>query len=172
MEPRVRIIGIGSPYGDDRAGWEAVERLRDSPLVADALPGAVGVSRCDTPANLLLEDYGASEALIVVDAICSGVTPGTVRRLGGSEVGHLRAPWSTHGFDVGGALALGQTMHALPPKIVLYGIEMHPEFTSGEMSAPVADALDHLVGCVESELLELLRLPTDHPRTTRARPSV
>ncbi len=155
---RIFVVGIGSPFGDDRAGWVAADMLSASPTVTRA-PGAVYVSHCETPASLLLQDYGAAEALVVIDAVTSGAPPGTVQRLCGAELGRTSAPLSSHGLHIADALALGQAMHALPPQVLLYGVEMESEERSETLSESVAQALPALVRRIEDDLTDLLRTP-------------
>ncbi len=158
VSARVVIVGVGSPFGDDRAGWVAADMLSESPAVTRA-PGAVHVAHCETPATLLLQDYGAAEALVVIDAVASGAPPGTVQRLSGAELGQTVAPWSSHGLRIVDALALGQAMHALPPQVLLYGVELESEERGEALSESVARALPVLVRRVEDDLVDLLRAP-------------
>jgi hydrogenase maturation protease len=161
---RVFIVGVGSPFGDDRAGWVAADMLSASPLVT-RWAGAVHVSHCDTPASLLLQDYGAADALVVIDAVASGAPPGTVQRLCGAELGHAGAPWSSHGLHIADVLALGQAMHALPPQVLLYGVELESEERGEALSESVARALPALVRRIEDDLVGLLR--TRAPEVTK-----
>ena len=60
---RTLVVGIGSPHGDDQAGWLVVERLRD------LLPkSSAEFHVAQSPTDLLnwLEDH---ETLFLVDAI-------------------------------------------------------------------------------------------------------
>lgn len=38
---RVCVIGIGSPFGDDRIGWAAIEALKASGILKQFPPGSV-----------------------------------------------------------------------------------------------------------------------------------
>ena len=42
---RVRVIGVGSPAGDDRVGWLVVEALRESPALSAALADGRQIGR-------------------------------------------------------------------------------------------------------------------------------
>lgn len=159
-QARVHIVGVGSPFGDDRAGWMATELLRASPFVGEEQAGVVEVSCCETPASLLAQDYGDAEALVVVDAIRSGASPGTIRRLSAAELGQIEAPWSSHGLHIAEALALGQAMHALPAQVLLFGIELESADTSETLSESVSQALPALVQRIEHEVASLLHLPS------------
>ena len=62
----VRVVGVGSPHGDDRVGWRLVEDLAES-----AGPGVEAVAVAQ-PLGLLDHLDGCS-ALIVVDACRAGL---------------------------------------------------------------------------------------------------
>jgi hydrogenase maturation protease len=116
---QVRILGIGSPSGDDQAGW----------LVADAL-SAMGVDACidrlDRPgANLipLLED---TTWAILIDAMQSGSPIGDIRRFGTETWPAYSQGLSSHGLGVIDALSLARELGSLPSRIDLYGIEIGP----------------------------------------------
>ena len=50
---RIRIIGIGSPAGEDQAGWWVVDALRGSGAL-DQLPYAVDTVSLDRPGARLV----------------------------------------------------------------------------------------------------------------------
>ena len=65
MPRGIRVVGVGSPHGDDRVGWRLVEDLAES---AGAGVEAVAVTQ---PLGLLDHLDGCS-VLIVVDACRAG----------------------------------------------------------------------------------------------------
>src|SRR3990172_75024 len=73
--PRVLVIGVGNPYRrDDAAGRETVRRLRDR------APHVIATLEHDGEGTSLMEAWQGADLVIVVDAVSSGVAPGTVRR--------------------------------------------------------------------------------------------
>ena len=68
----IRIIGIGSPFGDDAVGLEVARMLagRRRELRSDRVPIAQVTALVD-----LLE---GAEAVILIDAVRSGALPGTI----------------------------------------------------------------------------------------------
>ena len=71
----IRIVGIGSPFGDDQAGWRVIELLRgrlddDVELVALDRPGAALVSWME-----------GSDRFILVDAVNPRGSPGRISRI-------------------------------------------------------------------------------------------
>jgi hydrogenase maturation protease len=134
----VRVVALGSPHGDDRAGWEVAERLRQQ------RPPGVEVAIVTEPLRLV-EQLGGCACLVVVDACRSGGVPGTVVRLCWPDdrlAGGARA--STHGFGVADALALANALGRLPPRVVLIGIDVGDCEPGAELSAAVQAALPEL----------------------------
>ena len=78
MSP-VRILGIGSPFGDDRVGWEVVERLRTGGYLAPFPAGAIAAECCDRAGAGLVAHLAGADFAILVDAMRSGAAP--ARRL-------------------------------------------------------------------------------------------
>jgi hydrogenase maturation protease len=171
----VRVVGIGSPHGDDRAGWLVAERLATE---AGWNPSTVvEVTSAGDPLRLvgLLE---GCRRLIVVDACRSGRPAGTVVRTTWGEVkrGLAGAPGgdagpSSHGLGVAEALGLAEALGRVPdPDAVgLVGIEVGDEpgddaggFTPvSEPSAAVRDAIPAACRLVR-ELIENTEEPGDH----------
>ncbi len=112
----VRIIGIGSPFGADRAGWLAVARL----AARNDWPRPVEWRTLDRPGTALLDHLSGADHVILIDALLDGGA-GTVRRLQPSELKRT-APLSSHGAGVAETLDLGRTLGLLPPRLDILGI--------------------------------------------------
>jgi hydrogenase maturation protease len=116
---RVHILGIGSPLGDDQAGW----------LVADAL-SAMGVDACidklDRPGVNLIPLLEDATWAILIDAMQSGSPNGDIRRFGTETWPAYSHGLSSHGLGVIDALSLARELGGLPSRIDLYGIEIGP----------------------------------------------
>lgn len=119
---RVRIIGIGSPCGDDRIGWDAIEALQASGLLGQYPAGTVEACCCDRP-GALLAWFQDVEAAILIDAMRSGAPPGTVQKLAVHALAPVQDPVSSHGISVAEQIALGRVLGLLPPTLLVYGIE-------------------------------------------------
>lgn len=122
---QARIIGVGSPFGDDQIGWDAVEALLADGLIERYPPRSVEACCCGNPVELLMLSKDA-QAVFIIDAMKSGAEVGTVRRFGPNQLESNQTFISTHGVSVAEAVALGQTLNLLPATLVLYGIEIHP----------------------------------------------
>ncbi|MEQ6342016.1 MAG: hydrogenase maturation protease [Gammaproteobacteria bacterium] len=149
----IRIIGIGSPFGDDRLGWEAAEAVRRSGLLGHFPQGLVSVQCCDRPASGLLMLMEGASHVILIDAMRSGAVPGTVRRLQDEEIEMEAALLSSHGFGVAESLALGRTLGMLPARLVLYGVEVCNLDQCDTLAPETVGALPMLVERIKEELL-------------------
>jgi hydrogenase maturation protease len=140
-----RVLALGSPHGDDQAGWRIVERLaREAPDIE-----AVALK---VPADLL-ERVQDCTTLIVVDACRSGAEPGTIFRAawpGGWPDGW--AGLSSHGLGVAETLALAGALGRLPQRVVLLGVEIQQCSPGVGLSQPVQAALPELYRRVLAEV--------------------
>jgi hydrogenase maturation protease len=71
----IRIIGIGSPFGDDAAGLEVARILAQAPQ-----PNCE-VIVADRPGANLLELLRGTDSAILIDAVRSEGSPGTLHEL-------------------------------------------------------------------------------------------
>jgi hydrogenase maturation protease len=113
-----RILGLGSPFGDDRAGW-AVAQI----LAGWHWQSRVAIECLDRPGVGLLERFGKSDCVIVIDAVRSGALPGSVLRIEPAGIAAGAAECSSHAFGVAGAVALARALDALPARLAVFGIE-------------------------------------------------
>jgi hydrogenase maturation protease len=141
----VKVLGLGSPHGDDQAGWKLVAFLNER------LPAVAAVALSE-PLGLLDHLEGCAH-LVLVDACQSGATPGTVLRLTWPDP-RLDAPGgtSTHGLGVGSALALARTLRRLPPRVVLISVEVESCEPGADLSPAVRAALPELFRQVLAEV--------------------
>jgi hydrogenase maturation protease len=112
------VAGVGSPFGDDQAGWRLIEMLERRANVPARL------IRIDE-ATKLLDTLDSCHKLIIVDA-CRGVgTLGAITRLKWPDPRIIkRHGHSTHGVGVSDALRLAEQLGRLPSEVVIYGIEV------------------------------------------------
>lgn len=140
----VLIAGVGSELsGDDAAGLLVARRLRES------LSGLADVCVVETSDLAgLITRWREFATVVIVDAMRSGRAPGTVLRMDVDELGN--APTcrftSTHGFGVLDAIELARQLGALPPNLIVYGIEASPSPAkqSRELSTAIEDIASEL----------------------------
>lgn len=135
---RTLVIGLGNPLlRDDGVGLHVVAALRQRPLAED-------VDCADeTHGGLrLMERMIGYDRVLVVDAMTTGVEPGTVRQVS-FETHATRHSASAHDVDLPTALRVGRESGApLPPdaRVVLIGIEAEDVETFGEEMTPAVAA--------------------------------
>jgi hydrogenase maturation protease len=140
------IVGVGSPAGDDQAGWKAVE------LLGPRLPAGARACALREPTHLL-DVLEGCERLILIDAVLSGRAPGAVCRLVWPcpEVEALFGA-SSHGLGLGAVLALADRLGRLPARVVLFGVEGQVWGPDEGVSPAVTAALPGLCEQLEREL--------------------
>lgn len=149
---RILIAGMGNLLrGDDGFGVRVVERLSRMSLPAGTETyeaGGAGVAL----AQKLSEGF---DACILIDATERRGVPGTLYRLTPCISGAPREI-GMHDLDPSRVLALARAMGALPSEILLIGCEpAQTEELCGELSAPVAAAVEHAVATILREVARL-----------------
>ena len=132
------ILGCGNPdRSDDAAGILVARRLRELGIPAEEFGG---------DASGLIDAWSGWADVIVVDAMKSGASPGTIRtwdaRTSAFPAGQFRC--STHAFGVAEAIELARAIDRLPRKLVVVGIEGIRFEWGGLPSAEVADAVERI----------------------------
>ena len=147
---RVMVIGVGNALcHDDGAGLAVARRLRARGAAA---PIAVREHEGETLA--LLDVWAGSDAVVLVDAIRSGATPGTIHRFDASEEplpSELRGSSSTHAVGLGEAIELGRSLQRLPRRVLVLGVEGRRFDAGVGLSAEVEAGVDGLADFVLSE---------------------
>lgn len=117
----VTVLGVGSPQGADRLGWDVLELLRGA--LAGRGPAGVELHALDRPGAALLEYLGGRELVVVVDAVALGEPRGTLVRLEGGAIEDAPARVSSHGFGVADALGLARALGTGPRRLIVLGLE-------------------------------------------------
>lgn len=119
-EVPLRVIGIGSPFGDDAVGFRAIERLRKE---RSLFPAGTELLVLDRPGSRLIPLLENSKAVVLIDAMQSGQRPGTVQSLQLHDLLSQAEHPSSHTLGVAEALALAKALSSLPESLLIYGIE-------------------------------------------------
>lgn len=118
MIPKPLVVGIGSPHGDDQAGWILIDRL--SKRGCDHMHLQIA----SVPHNLI-DWCGDCDLLHIVDACDNAIS---VQRM---DLSNAKAPpttnrmtrcHSSHAFGIDEVLELGRTLDTLPSRIVVWAI--------------------------------------------------
>lgn len=132
------VIGVGHPFrGDDAAG----------PMVAESLRGTAGIDVLvhHGEGSDLMERWAGYDAVVVVDATCSGVEstigPGTIR-VWDAVAQPLPAglfPKGSHVFGPAEGVEMARILDRLPPSLTVISVEGRA-FAAGEAMSPEVDA--------------------------------
>jgi hydrogenase maturation protease len=147
---RVRVIGVGSPFGDDQVGWRVVNEITSS--FVNELPPDVSLFVCDRPGSKLITHLEGAEVVVLVDAVKSNDSPGTVHRLEDTALFEQGSLASSHGLGVASALDLAKALGVCPANIVVYGVEIDDVALGTEMSAAVLAAVPVVARRIVTEL--------------------
>ena len=118
----VKIIGIGSPYGNDSVGWRVIENLKQQHMLSTLLPERVELIETDRPGINLVQLWQGAEIVILIDAILDRPNHGEVRCLSKEELITAHHSVSTHELDVASAIALAEKLNILPEKLLIIGL--------------------------------------------------
>lgn len=148
---KTMVVGIGNlERGDDGVG-----RLVARALGGDALPG-VEVIEHDGEAASLLGRIEYADMVYFIDGCVSGAPPGTIQRIDvhGETMPDIQYGLSTHGFGLASAVALGRALHALPPRCVIFAIEVGTVETGADLSPDVTAAIATVAKAVTDEVMQ------------------
>lgn len=135
------VLGIGSPSGDDQAGWLVGLALENR------LPADVKIELLDRPGSALILLLEKADCVILVDAMQGGGKIGDIRHFCQDEWESYRpglSSHSTHGLGVFDALMLARVLGCLPREITLYGIEIGSALPGSQPSDEVMTAAQTL----------------------------
>lgn len=139
-------VGIGSPYGDDQIGWIAMQEL------AAAMRGEIDVKQAGQPAELLdwLQDV---EQLIICDACLAGGTAGDIHRWEWPcDSFATRERAGSHDLSLPFVLSLAARLGKLPPRVVVWGIELGDASPGAPLSNNVRSAVSSLIKQMIAEI--------------------
>jgi hydrogenase maturation protease len=155
MNSRVQIIGIGSPFGDDRFGWEVAEALRHSAAMNAVASGRIQILSLDRPGAMLPAHWQETDIVILLDAVRSGAAPGTRHCLEARDLPDTGMLCSSHGFGLAPAIALARALGNMPSRLLVRGVEADSSWTGFSLSPVVADTLSAFVAVITQEALAL-----------------
>lgn len=145
------IIGVGNESrGDDGAGVAAA-RLLKSRIAPD-----IEVQEQSGEGTALMDAWRGASRVILIDAVCSGVAPGTIHRLdaAATPVPMSIFPCSTHSFGLADAIEMARALHELPPQVMIYGIE-GAAFDEG---APLSSAVELAIRSVTDQVQKQVQI--------------
>jgi hydrogenase maturation protease len=152
MSGIVRVIGVGSPHGDDAVGLEAVRHLQ----MSDENSDGVEFHAVDSGQRLLdlIDGLGDLGGLILIDGLKrQSLSVGTIHRMTWPDprIDGLH-PGSTHALGAAQALQLAAALSRLPKQVIVYAIEIANAEPGDGLSSKVAASLPELVNRVRTEI--------------------
>jgi len=149
----IKVLGIGSPFGDDQVGWKVTDALKQQiSMHANIVPFVI-IENHDRPGVRLIELMSGASTVFIIDAIKSNSEIGTIHRFKNNDICELENRLSTHDMGVSEALQLGSALNALPDNIILYGIEIDITVPGATLSQRVESAIEHLVVQLKNEII-------------------
>lgn len=112
----IRIIGLGSPYGDDQAGWDVITRI------GDGLPPQVEAIALDRPGAALINWIRDCRRVVLIDAVLDPTRVGQFSVLDEGQRTRSQRAFSSHSLELDETLQLAATLNASPERIDIYGI--------------------------------------------------
>jgi hydrogenase maturation protease len=146
----VLVVGVGNVLmGDDGVGVRVVHEIRRR----FHLPEGVEVLDGGTSGLELLSYFSDRELIIIVDAVKSGLPPGTVVKVEGEDVpARFMTKISPHQLGLSDVLAAARISEKLPKKMALFGIEPKRVELRLDLSEEVEMNFEKLIDTVRNEL--------------------
>lgn len=138
---KIKIIGLGSPHGDDQAGWHVIQQLQ--PHWPDSAPALLMLDR---PGPALLNTLSDCDTAIIIDACDAGWPGGTIKQLTLAQLldcAELQTE-SSHQLGVAATLQLAITVGYPLPAIECYLIQTETVTPLAAMTPAVMDAASQL----------------------------
>jgi len=155
---KVAVIGIGqSLRGDDAAGLEAVRQWMKKFQETAGRP-EVRVEASELPGLALLDMLENVDAAILIDAVQSSASPGTIYRLSEKELSAFTSDAkSAHGWGVAETLDMGRLLgkiNGIPIRLI--GIEAEQTVMGADMSQAVRDSIPVACEAIQEEIESMI----------------
>lgn len=150
------IVGVGSPSGDDQAGWLTVDALLDLGIRSG---DGVVIEKLDRPGSALIPLLRSTAWLIVVDAMQGEGEAGQIQRFDETGWPHYGHGLSSHGLGVIDALMLAGELGSLPPRLDLYGIEIAGTTPGSSPGRAIRAAATRLAAMISDQLASGFSIP-------------
>ncbi len=155
------LIGIGNEYrSDDGVGLIAIRALKKQILSDNTL-----LIESSGDGTELMAMWSTARMVILIDAVSSGATPGTIYRFNALK---QRIPAqlsfrSTHAFSITEAIELARILNQIPPLLIVYAIEGQNFSTGIGLSSEVENAMQKVVEQVKHEIQIALHQEPNFP---------
>lgn len=155
---RIKVLGVGSPFGNDRIGWEVIQQIQKNKKLKTFIPTLIQIESCDRPGIHLLNRFEDVERVYLIDAIKMNAEPGNIYRFQDDEINIIsHNTISSHNLGIAEALSLGRVLDLLPSSIIFYGIVIGDIDYSIETSKIIKKAVLKLTDKLFYELEDQIR---------------
>ncbi len=154
----IKVLGIGSPFGDDQAGWKVAEALKQQLSIHLHRAPRICIESHDRPGVRLIELIRGVNTVIIIDAVKSDSVIGTIHRFQKDTLLDTENRFSTHGISILEALQLADALNELPANLLFYGIEIGTITVNATLSQRVEKAIADLARQLKNEMVNTYRL--------------
>ncbi len=150
---KILVLGIGNLIlQDEGVGIQAIQQLE----AQFEIPPEIEVLDGGTSGMELLTPISDAEQIIIVDAVTTGRSAGTIVRLDNEDIPtFFRTKVSPHQVGLADVLAAATLTGSMPRKLVLFGVEPLQIDLGMELSEPVAEQIPRLIHLIVEELKEM-----------------
>lgn len=128
----IRVIGLGSPFGDDQAGWWVIEQMRSR------IPPQVDLVRLDRPGASLVNWMEGVTHLYIIDAIVGeGLPAGRIVPLETAQLDGQSRLLTSHQLALAETLHLAEALECRPARVDILGIAIC-DITSSSVAVEAA----------------------------------
>ncbi|WP_131795000.1 hydrogenase maturation protease [Fluoribacter gormanii] len=149
----IKVLGIGSPFGDDQAGWKVAAELKQQIVIHPHIAPNLLIESHDRPGVRLIELIRGFNTIFIVDAVKSDSAIGTIHRFDRDALLDSEPRFSTHGISILQALQLANALNELPANLLFYGIEIDAISLDETLSAHVEQAIKDLTRLLLNEIV-------------------
>jgi hydrogenase maturation protease len=114
----IRIIGLGSPFGDDDVGWRVIDAMRSQ------VDEGVDLVALDRPGALLADRLCDVDHLVVVDALQDPRHVGIARRVEPADLAGPDIDCGSHQLRLADQLALAAVLGWQPETVELWTVSI------------------------------------------------
>jgi hydrogenase maturation protease len=156
------VLGLGNTlHSDDGVGPRAIELLKSD----SRLPEDITLIEGGTLGLELLTYVWDCSYLLVLDAVDTGLRPGTLVRMSGEGLDALPSRGSVHQLGVADLLVALRALARQQPKVVLLGVQPATTDWDTELSPPVEAAMGSLIEATITELRNQVQAGATTPGT-------
>ena len=132
----IRVIGLGSPFSDDQAGWWVIQHMHGR------VPPQVDLVWLDRPGAALINWMDGVNHLLIIDAVAgSPEAPGQVLSLDAAQLDRQSRQLTSHQLALVETLDLAEVLSCRPVRVDIIGITIRDTGTPNPAVAAAASQL-------------------------------